>query len=483
MTHIQSLTPSGSDVPLTPTAADGAFAVAQVGQQGVSEILLVLFVLTLVAVAAPSAVRFVHDRRPRSGQPGERDRRAAEQTRDRAESTLERLDRLVDGEPDPGKWAIPRRKLRASDEAMVANEYAKARQHARGVTRAARRNAENAVERAKLTVEDPSPGADRERATDRLDAARIALEADRYAEAWVRARDAVEAADPDPNQLIEAAETAAEAAASLETETDESPAAAERCAAKRRESRDAYARALEIAEAGDKDGAAERLREELESAEAAFREAEKRSAVERIRESTERAARTADRGSTLREDGEYRDAADAFASATEQYEQALSVAREHDLSSSVDRIETGLEWTRGRAVLSRLDAAEASIDDASERLSRDPEAVSEEMSTLMSRLEDREYFGDRDDRIAALRREAARVRLAADTDRLEATIEGAESHAAADRDDTAADRYESTLSAAEKGLEVTEEWGFDEEQERLGRLAELCRMRIGELRE
>lgn len=485
MTHRTTLALAGPNSAVGVTVVAGPAAQLPVGQSVVPGVpdpfLAVLAVVLLLGIAG--AALFLYTQRSRGVRESEWSRREAEQARQRAEEILHRLDDLVDGEPDPEKWEIPRRKLEVSGEALAADEYTKARQHAQGVLRAARRNAENAVETAELAVEDPSPGADRERATDRLESARSALETDRYAEAWIRAREAAEAADPDPSRLIETAETAAKAAASSEVEADEIPAAAERSAKKRRESRDAYARALEIAEAREREEAAERLREEVESAEAALREAEEQWAVTRIREFTEDAAETANRGSTLRENGEYSEAASAFASAAEEYERALSVAREHDRSSAAERIETGLEWTRDRAAASRLDAVEARIDDAAERVDDDPEAVSEELSTLMERLDDEEYPDDRGDRVDELRREAARVRLVADTDRLEALIENAESDMAAGDTDTAADQYESALSAAEKGIEAADDRGFDEERERLERLEKLCRVRLDDLRE
>ncbi|WP_058366144.1 hypothetical protein [Haloparvum sedimenti] len=485
MTSHTAFTLGGRTSAVTVTVGDRPAALLPVGQSvipAVPDLFLAVLVFTLLLGLA-GAVLFLYTLRSRGDHSEEWSRRDAEQAKQRAEEVLDRLDDLVDGDPDPEKWEIPRRKLEVSGEALEAGEYTKARQHAQGVLRAAQRNAENAIETAAMVVEDPAPGADRERATDKLESARSALESDRYAEAFVRAREADEAAEPELKELIETAQAAAEAAASSEVEAKESPAAAERSVTKRRESRDAYARALEIAEARDEEEIAERLREEIEDAEDALREAEKRRAVVRIRESTGSAAETADRGSALREDGEYRDAEDAFASAAKEYEQALSVAREHDLSSAIDRIETGLEWTRGRETTARLDAAEAAIDDAAERVTEDPEGVSEEMSALMERLEEEAHADERDERVDALRREAGRVRLIANTERLEGLIEEAESNMTVDRIDTAVDKYESALSAAEKGIDVADRKGFDDEQERLERLAGLCRVRLDDLRE
>lgn len=388
---------------------------------------------------------------------------------DSAEEIGSRDDMTVD------EWREAYRTLGDAKALFDDGEYEEARRHAEEAFDAADELAADAISEAHAALEADNPGADRERAQQRVEDATESYEMEVHADAWLSARRAHMAADPEPDRLLEDAEREAESGfQAFQSEEYE------RAIGRWTESRALYRRALEIARFRGDGELADRIEERVETASDSIETAERERANRRIQAYTSDAAAKANDASDAFDDGEYRTAAALFEDAADDYGTALQFARKRDMPAT-ERIEAVRQWARDRIVDSRLRLIETELDAISFRIEADPRAAIDEADALRQWIDGLELPADADDRLDQLRQRAQIVRIRASTAAIRDLVDRAESHQDDGETEAARELYEIARSKLSDGLALTERYDCPDERETVEELIETCRERLTEI--
>lgn len=373
------------------------------------------------------------------------------------------------------EWRDAYRTYRDAAARFEDGEYTEARRCAEQAFDAADALAADAISDAHAALEADNPGADRDRARQRVAAATDSYETEAHADAWLSARRARMAADPDPDRLLEDAERLAESGfQAFQSE------AYERATERWTESRDRYRRVLDIARSRGDAELADRVEERVETASDSIGTAERERAERRIAAYTSDAAAKANDASDAFDDGEYRTAAALFEDAADDYGTALQFASERGMSAA-ERIETARQWAHERVVDSRLRLIETELDAISSRVETDPRAAIDEADAIRRWIDGLELPVDADDRLDQLSQRARIVRIRASTAVIRELMDRAESRL--DEGETAAahELYETARSKLSDGLALTERYDCPDERETVRELIDTCRERLAEI--